>query len=81
MKIKNYIEYVGMKAIAEKCFNNLRAIRNHLRRECDITSNQQINYYIRKFKQFFKQSEVLESNGYIEEILRKVGKNDFIKEN
>lgn len=50
MKINQYIKLRGIQGILDECNNNLRQVKAHLRRECDIPEGYDFSYTMRIFK-------------------------------
>lgn len=50
MKINQYIKLCGIERILDECNNNLREVKAHLRRECDIPEDYDFSYTMRIFK-------------------------------
>ena len=52
IKVSEYIKSKGMGNILAECGNNLRAVKNHLIRECHLPKSKNISYTIKKFQQY-----------------------------
>ena len=52
IKVSEYIKSKGMGNILAECGNNLRAVKNHLIRECHLQKSTNLHYTIKKFQQY-----------------------------
>ena len=72
--VAEYIKHLGMGNILAKCGNNLRAIKNHLFRECNLVKGTNLYHTMKKFKQYL-ENRLWEAYGknvvLVEDFLRK----------
>lgn len=73
-KVAEYIKHMGMGNILAVCGNNLRAVKNHLFRECHLCKGTNISYTMKKFKEYL-ENRLWETYGknvvLVEDFLRK----------
>ena len=76
IKVLEYIKSKGMGNILAECGNNLRAVKNHLIRECHLPKNKNISYTIKKFKQYL-ENRLWEQYGKNVELVEKSLRMNF----
>ena len=54
IKLSEYIKHKGVGNILAECDNNLRAVKNHLFRECNLPKGTNIYYTMKIFKEYLK---------------------------
>ena len=79
MKISKLINYYGNLKILEICNFDLKDVREHLIRECNLSKNYDLSKVMKKIKNILIHN-LSNHSKRIEEILRKIRDNN-IKEN
>ena len=73
--VAEYIKHMGMGNILAVCGNNLRAVKNHLFRECNLVKGTNLYHTMKKFKQYL-ENRLWEQYGDKAQIVE-----DFLKRN
>ena len=51
-KITNYLKHRGMETVLMECNNNLRTVKNHIKRVCDLPKNINMSYIMAQIKDY-----------------------------
>ena len=74
IKVSEYIKNKGIGNILDECDYNLRAVRNHLFRQCHLPKGTNLYHTMKKFKEYMA-NRIWEKYGenvcLVEEFLRK----------
>ncbi|MBD5401298.1 hypothetical protein HDR58_00655 [bacterium] len=52
MKISTYIKLRGIQAILDECSSDLKAVRQHIFRQCDLEKKADISKTMKQFKNY-----------------------------
>jgi len=73
MKPSNYIKQRGMLNILEDCSMNLKIVRQHLLRECELDKKYDLSKVLKQFQKIIETTNKnLKSHTLIQEILIKL---------
>ena len=51
-KITNYLKRRGMETVLKECDNNLRIVKNHIKRVCDLPKNINMGYVMAQIRDY-----------------------------
>ena len=71
-KVSNYIRDKGIECILEECNSNLRMVKAHLIRECELPDEYDLWPTINLFKKHLKEKKTSVKNRLLEEIREKI---------
>ena len=76
-KVSNYIRDKGIERILEECNSNLRMVKAHLIRECELPDDYDLWPTINLFKKHIKENKTSVKNYLLEEISEKMKGNFY----
>ena len=76
-KVSNYIRDKGIERILEECNSNLRMVKAHLIRECELPDEYDLWPTMNLFKKHIKENKTSVKNHLLEEISEKMKGNFY----
>ena len=76
-KVSNYIRDKGIECILKECNSNLKMVKLHLIRECELPQDYDLWPTINLFKQYLKEYKTSKKTYLLEEISEKMKGNFY----